>query len=196
MRGIHTCCPETVPTINLTQNVVEMDGTRAFWCVKHYLGSEYSSVNGFVLDHAPYARSQVTVMLNTAVMRLGYDFSVNANAVFLTFAPNPDDKFEIRYFALTDNTSSILADSTLSTGMMIDYGGTDDRDGWIAMDGITDHSGTGEKLALFNWLGVGTRSTDYCEAYDAGAATFRLKALSSTFYDGTTLVTGKKLIKL
>ena len=26
MRGINTCCPETVPTVNVYQNVVEMDG--------------------------------------------------------------------------------------------------------------------------------------------------------------------------
>ena len=197
MRGIHTCCPSPVSTINITQNVVEMDGTRAFWVQDRYVGSDYSIVNGFTLTYVPYARSQLSLLLNTAQMIQGVDFTVSASKVFLTFTPVATDNIVIRYFALTDSTSSILADSTLATGMMIGYGGSGTQDGWLEMDGSATHSGTGDNLALFNWLAIGTRSTDYCDAYVAGVGgTFKLKLVQTPYYNGTTLVTGKTLIKL
>ena len=196
MRGISTCCPEPVSTINITQNVVEMDGTRAFWVEQHFLGSEYVVASGFALTYVPYARSQLSLLLNTGAMRQGPDFTVTATKVYLTFVPQPDDKIVIRYFALTDGTSSVLADSTLTTGMTMGFGGTVIPDGWADMNGSTplsraEGSSSGK---LYEWCT--TYAPTYIKEENEEANTFTLISNKSTFYNGTTLVTGKTLIKL
>ena len=196
MRGIHTCCPEPVSTINITQNVVEMDGTRAFWVEQQFLGSEYVVASGFELDYVPYARSQLSLMLNSGAMRQGPDFTVTASRVYLTFVPAADDKIVIRYFALTDGTSSVLADSTLTTGMTMGFGGTVIPEGWVDMDGATalSRAAGSSSGALYTWCS--TYAPTYILSEDEEANTFTLIANASTFFNGTTLVTGKTLIKL
>ena len=196
MRGIHTCCPEAPSTINITQNVVEMDGTRAFWVVDRRLGSEYVVASGFTLSYTPYARSQLSVILNTAQLRQGVDFTVTANKVYLTFVPVADDKIVVRYFALTDGTSSVLADSTLTTGMTMGFGGTVIPDGWADMDGSTplSRAAGSESGELYTWCK--TYAPTYIKEENGDANTFTLISNKTTYYNGTTLVTGKTLIKL
>lgn len=196
MRGIHTCCPEPVRTVNVTENIVEMDGTRAFWCEQHFLGSQYVVASGFALDYVPYSRSQLSLMLNSGAMRQGYDFTVTATNVFLTFVPQADDKIVIRYFALTDGTSSVLADSTLTTGMTMGFGGTVVPGGWADMDGLTNLSSAVGSVTRDLYVWCGTYAPSYILSEDVEASTFKLISNKSTFFNGTTLVTGKTLIKL
>ena len=195
MRGIHTCCPSPVSTINVNQNIVEMDGTRAFWVEAASLGSAYNPATGIVLEYTPYARSQLSVILNTAQLRQGVDFTVSANAVYFTFVPVADDKIVVRYFALTDSTSSILADSTLTTGMTLGYSPASDTppSGWLFMDGSKAHLKTGDNAALWAFLAA---NTSYLVAGSYAGDTFTLALINTPFYNGTTLVTGKTLIKL
>lgn len=192
MRGINTCCPESPSTINITQNIVEMDGTRAFWCEDRLLGSAYNSSTGIVLRYVPYARSQLSLLLNTAQMRQGVDFAVSENAVYLTFVPQPDDKIVVRYFALTDGTSSVLADSTLVPGMTMGFSGSAIPDGWLDMDGDTVYAKAAPNDHLWDFLDV---NRDYLVEGSFAGETFKLKLLNTPFYNGTTLVTGKTLIK-
>ena len=196
MRGIHTCCPELVSTINVYQSVVEMDGTRAFWVEDRKLGSEYAVASGFTLTYTPYARSQLSVILNTAQLRQGVDFTVTANKVYLTFVPVADDNIVIRYFALTDGTSSVLADSTLTTGMTMGFGGVAIPEGWADMDGSTPLSRAAGSSSgdLYSWCK--TYAPTYIDEEDEDANTFTLISNKTTYYNGTTLVTGKTLIKL
>lgn len=196
MRGIHTCCPEAPSTINITQNIIEMDGTRAFWVEQSFLGSQYVAATGFALTYVPYARSQLSLLLNSGAMRQGPDFTVTASRVYLTFVPAADDKIVIRYFALTDGTSSVLADSTLTTGMTMGFGGTVIPEGWVDMDGTTPLSRAEGSVSgeLYTWCS--TYAPTYIKEEDEDANTFTLIANASTFYNGTTLVTGKTLIKL
>lgn len=191
IRGIHSCAPEPVSTINITQNIVEMDGTVAFWVETYLSGTEYNSATYVALEYVPYARSQVTVMLNSGVMRQGLDFSVDSDRVTLLFTPDATDKIHVRYFALTDGTSAMLADSTMSEGMMVGFSGSVAPDGWLLMDGSTDHliSAYG---ALNTWL---LANPDYEDVGDRTATTFRLKLINTPYYNGTTLVTGTTIIK-
>lgn len=191
-RGIHTGCPEAPSAINITQNIVEMDGTRAFWVEQYLTGVEYKNQtpDRIVLEYVPYARSQVTVMLNTTVLLQGIDFVVDNDRIVLTFTPEDTDKLHVRYFALTDGTSSVLADSTLSTGMTLGFGGTTIPTGWLEMDGTTPHLNS-SFLALSDWLTL--NGDELALSHDA--TSFVLKRIDTPYYNGTTLVTGKTIIK-
>ena len=201
MRGIHTCCPEPVLTVNVTENIVEMDGTRAFWAEKYMAGSTYNTLGTIALDYVPYARSQVTLMLNTAVMRQGVDFAVNNQSIQLLFTPENSDNIHVRYFALTDGTSSILADATLTPGMTVGSSSASDvpPSGWLFMDPTLPVATSGAHLKsayplLWTFL---ASNTDYLEpgSYADPSLTFKLKLINTPFYNGTTLVTGKTIIK-
>jgi hypothetical protein len=189
MRGIHTCCPEAPSTINITQNIVEVDGTRALWVEHFFTGLQAKALGYLPLTYSPYARSQVLLMLNSGVQRLGTDFSVNANQILLSFEPADADVLHVKYFALTDGTSTVTGDSSLAVGTLIGYGGTAIPDGWLDMDGTTSHAlATYPTLAA--WLLV---NTDY--ELSRSATHFVLKRLQSPYYDGTTLVSGKTIIR-
>lgn len=189
MRGIHTCCPEAPSTINISQNIIEMDGTRAFWAEKYLTGAQYKAVGYILLDYVPYTRSQATLILNSGVQRQPYDFAIFGNKVYLAFTPEDGDLLHFKYFALTDLTSNIVNDSSLATGSTIGFSGVDIPDGWLDMDGKTPHS-CAAYPDLTDWL---VANPTYALSNDGD--NFVLKALSSPYYDGTTLVTGKTIIK-
>lgn len=190
MRGIHTNCPEPVSTINITQNIIEMDGTRAFWDEVYTTGEVYIGAGGFIaLPYTPYARSQVTLILNTAVMRQGPDFTVANDRVYLNFTPALTDLLHVRYFALTDGSSSILADSTISAGMTVGFGGTVIPTGWLELDGSTSHLQSSYPV-LWAWLQL---NTGY--VLSSTATHFVLNKIDTPFYNGTTLVSGKTIVK-
>ena len=190
MRGIHTCCPESPSTINIVQNIVEMDGTRAFWAEKYLTGAEYKAAGNYIqLDHVPYTRSQATLILNSGVQRQPYDFAISGDKVFLAFVPNDADLIHFKYFALTDGTSNVVNDSSLPVGSMIGFSGSSIPDGWMEMDDGSTHL-KATYPALWAWLVI---NTDYAVASDE--TTFTLKSLSTPYYDGTTLVVGKTIIK-
>lgn len=190
MRGINTCCPETVPTVNVYQNVVEMDGTRAFWAEKYLTGAQYKAVGWIQLDYVAYTRSQCTLILNSGVQRQPNDFVVSGDKVYLSFVPQDGDLIHFKYFALTDGTSNVVNDSSLPTGSMIGFSGATIPDGWLEMDGTTPHP-RAAYAALVVWL---TANPDYLHA-DSDDTNFVLKALNTPYYDGTTLVVGKTIIR-
>ncbi len=189
MRGINTCCPETVPTVNVYQNVVEMDGTRAFWAEKYLTGAQYKAVGWIQLDHVVYTRSQCTLILNSGVQRQPNDFVVSGDKVYLSFVPQDDDLIHFKYFALTDGTSNVVNDSSLPTGSMIGFSGATIPDGWLEMDGTTPYA-CAAYADLVVWL---TANPDYALSNDG--TNFVLKALNTPYYDGTTLVVGKTIIR-
>ena len=191
MRGISTCCPEPVSTINITQNVVEMDGTRAFWCEKYLTGAQYLAVGYIPLDYVPYTRSQASFVLNSGTQRQPNNFVVDGKKVYLAFTPQPDDELHFRYFALTDSTSNIVNDSSLPTGSMIGFSGDTIPDGWLDMDGSAPHSAAAY-ANLVIWL---TANPTFATFSAPDPTTFVLKALKTPYYDGTSLVTGKTIIK-
>ena len=192
MRGIHTCCPEAPSTINITQNIIEMDGTRAFWAEKYLTGAQYLAVGYILLDYVPYTRSQASLVLNSGTQRQPTDFVIDGNKVYLAFTPQPDDKLHFRYFALTDSTSTIVNDSTLPTGSMIGFSGTTIPDGWLDMDGTTKHT-LSVYPNLVIWLVANPDYYTVLGGDDEGK--FTLRSLNTPYYDGTTLVTGKTIIK-
>ena len=189
MRGIHTCCPSPVSTINITQNIIEMDGTRAFWAEKYLTGAQYKAAGYIQLDHVPYTRSQATLILNSGVQRQPYDFAISGDKVYLAFVPNDADLIHFKYFALTDGTSNVVNDSTLPVGSMIGFSGSSIPDGWLDMDGTTSHA-CASFVGLTAWL---VANPDYAKSNDG--TNFVLKALNTPYYDGTTLVVGKTIIK-
>ena len=193
MRGIHTCCPEAPSIININQNILQMDGTRAFWLEVYFTGADYLSmyapVGGMPLAFPPYTRSQTTLVMNSGVQRYDHDFVINGAKLALKFAPDAGDLFQFKYFALTDSTSTIVYDSSLAVGTMVGYGGSTSVQGWLLMDGTTSHL-KGVYPELWAFLDV---HTDLLASSDA--TTFTLKSIQSPFYDGNTLVTGATIIK-
>ena len=194
MRGIHTSCPEPVSTINIVQNIVEMDGTRAFWDEVYTTGAAYSYLNYIALPYTPYARSQVTLMLNTAVMQQGPDFTVANNRIYLNFTPAAADLIHVRYFALTDGSSSILADSTIIAGMTVGYSGVSIPTGWLELDGVDANS---HLISSYQTLWDNFLNTVAGAGYvkSSTATHFVLNKIDTPFYNGTTLVSGKTIIK-
>ena len=193
MRGIHTCCPEAPSTININQNIIQMDGTRAFWLEVYFTGADYNSmyapVGGLSLAFPPYTRSQTTLVMNSGVQRYGHDFVINGSRLALNFTPAAGDLFQFKYFALTDSTSTIVHDSSIAVGTMVGFGGSGEVPGWHRMDGSTPRpKGNYPQL----WAFLETHS-DLLESSDA--TTFTLKLIQSPFYDGNTLVTGATIIK-
>ena len=189
MRGIHSCCPEPVSEVTINQNIVEVDGTRAFWVEAYCTGAQYKATGYLPLAYVPYTRSQSLLVLNSGVQRQGTDFVVSNDRVNLTFAPQDADVIMFKYFALTDGTSNILNDSTLTTGMTVGFSGAVIPSGWLDMDGTTVYT-VAAYPALAAWLAI---NTDYAESLDA--SNFVLKHISTPYYDGTTLVSGKTIIK-
>ena len=192
MRGIHTCCPEAPSIININQNIIQMDGTRAFWLAVSFTGADYNNFYagvGFPLAYVPYTRSQATLVWNSGVQELGKDFIINGDRVFLNFTPDADDRFQFKYFALTDGTSTITYDSSLAVGTLVGFGGVTAPAGWFVMDGTTPHP-QGSYPELWTFLQA---HTDLLASSDA--TTFTLKSIQSPFYDGNTLVTGSTIIK-
>lgn len=192
MRGIHTCCPEAPSVINITQNIIEMDGTRAFWVDQYLLGSGVSS-NSITLEYVPYARARVFVMLNTATMRQGFDYSVLGNKITLNFTPASDDLLHINYFALTDGTSTLVNDNSFSTGMTIGFGGAagTEPEGWLRMDGTTLHLRT-SYAGLAAWLDA---NDSYLNLTLTTGTHFVLKALQTSFFHEGSLIAGPTIIK-
>ena len=189
MRGIHTSCPEPVSTINITQNIVEMDGTRAFWDEVYTTGTVYLALGYIALPYTPYARSEVMLVLNTSVQRQGTNFTVANNRIYLNFTPGAADLIHVRYFALTDGSSSILADSTIATGMTVGYSGVSIPSGWLELDGSTSHLQSSYP-ELWVYLQA---NTGYL--LSSTATHFVLNKIDTPFYNGTTLVSGKTIIK-
>jgi hypothetical protein len=188
MRGIHTACPEA-PDITVTQNIIQMDGTTSFFVRQQFTGAQYLAIGYLPLDYVPYARSSFVLILNTGVQQYTTDYTVQGDRAYLSFVPQAGDNITVRYFALTDGSTAVTNDSSLSTGMTMGFGGATIPDGWLDMDGSTSHA-LSAYPALAAWLVANP-------TYEASrtATHFVLRLLSSTFYDGTTIVSGKTLIK-
>lgn len=193
-RGIHTCCPEAPSTINVTVNNLELDGETALFVEELFVGTDVTS-RTLTLTYTPYESASVHVMLNSTVMRPTFDYTVVADKIVFTFDVDSDDNIHVRYLRVGGGTVSII-ESALAVGTLVGYGSaTTPPDGWLLMDGTTKVYQS-VYPELYTHLAANTHLTDGSGDDTPGSGVYYiLKSISTSYYDGATLVTGNTIIK-
>lgn len=194
VRCCNTCCPEA-PAISVTQNILTLDGETAYWRDENYLGENATS-RVITLPYTPYSAATVQVSLNTGVLRRTHDFVVVANTIRLMFDPADDDKIHVRYLTVGSGTVTLMS-SDSSVGQLSGFSGSTAPDGWFLMDGSQVVDAT-TYTELHAFLAAHTDLTDGAGAiYGADEDSYKLKALSSSFYDvaSGTMVVSNTIIK-
>jgi hypothetical protein len=187
-RGIFNCVPEGPSTINVTSNIIELDGNRLLIWNDLFNGSDVSNER-VTLTYQPYAGQTVLVMLNSGVMRPGVDFRVVGKYVYFNFTPVAADKIHVRYW-----TNEKQAPVIQTTGLIVGFGGQVAPVGgeWLAMDGATTVS-----MSLYpdlhTFLSLNLHLT--VQGTNQGTGPYTLKHLPFTYYDGSQLLTGTNVIK-
>jgi hypothetical protein len=195
MRGIHTCCPEPVSTINITQNILQMDGETAFFVDEHFVGSAVS--NGILtLSYTPYAAASVQLSLNSGVQRLGVDFIVVGRKVqFISFVPQATDLLHVRYFSSESGAASIVGDTGLATGFTMGYSSPSIPDGWLLMDGVTKVYDLAATEDLYAFLGSNLHLV--LASSSDGTGLYRtLKSIQTPYYVDGQIMAGNTIIKI
>jgi hypothetical protein len=194
MRGIHTCCPEAPSTINITQNVVEMDGDTAFFVDERFTGAQV--VNGVLtLSHVPYAASSVQLALNSGVQRLGVDFIVVGNKLqFVSFAPQASDILHVRYFSTETGAVTIPSGTELPTGFTLGYSAANIPDGWLLMSAATTVTNGEATALLFAFLTANPHLIN--ETPGEGVVSYTLKAIQTPYYVDGQIMAGNTIIKI
>lgn len=192
MRGIHTCCPEAPSTINITQNIIEMDGETAFFVDERFTGAE-APTGVITLDYTPYAAASVQVSLNSGVQRPVNDYVVVGKQVRLNFIPETTDKIHVRYFSKESGAAVVPGGSELPTGFTMGYNGIGEApDGWLYLDGVQTVTAAHEDL--FAYL---VANTHLLTDYTPGDTTLTLRNIQTPYYDAEsgTMQVGKTIIK-
>lgn len=192
MRGIHTCCPEAPSTINISQNIVEMDGETAFFVDERFTGAE-APTGVITLDYTPYAAASVQVSLNSGVQRPVNDYVVVGKQVRLNFIPETTDKIHVRYFSKESGAAVVPGGSELPTGFTMGYNGIGEApDGWLYLDGVQTVTAAHEDL--FAYL---VANTHLLTGYTPGDTTLTLRNIQTPYYDAEsgTMQVGKTIIK-
>jgi hypothetical protein len=193
-RGIHSHSPEAPSTINVIQNIVQLDGRTTIWVDEQFTGSDLVG-RLLTLSYIPYSSSTILLSLNSGVQRIGEDFTVFNNKITFTFDVPPSDSIHVRYIKVGAGVSTIVG-ADLAVGTMVGYGAlTAPPDGWLAMNGTTKVYDTVYPL-LFGFLSsnlhlttTGTTSVDGTGTY------YTLKSITTSYYDGTQFVQGTTIIK-
>lgn len=97
-------CPEAVPTINITQNTIAVDGTTSNFYNDYFLGSDVVA-NQLTLSHTPAVAHAVQMSVNGVVQGenttgVQKNFSIAANIVTLLFVPNAADSIHFWYLGV------------------------------------------------------------------------------------------------
>jgi hypothetical protein len=188
-RGIHTCCPEAPSTINVTQNIVELDGKSAIFTDETFTGGNVLS-RVLTLSLRPYSQASTQVIYNSATLRPVFDYTVVGRTIVFTFDPSSADSIYVRYLVV-DGGNVSLDSAALAVGTMTGFGsiGTAPA-GWLLMDGAQQVTGSSHP-ALYNFLTANLHLT----VEGATGATYTLKPLSTSYYDGATVLVGTTIIK-
>lgn len=192
MRGIHTVCPEAPSTINVTQNIVEMDGENSFFVDERFTGADVVS-GVLTLSHTPYAAASVQVSLNSGVQRPTSDFIIVGNTVRFIFVPAAADAIHVRYFALESGSTTVPGGTSLPTGFTLGYNGSTEPEGWLFMRPAT--TVTAALDALFAFLTVNPHLIN--ETPGAGVESYTLREIMTPYFDVSTgtMVQGATIIK-
>jgi len=195
-RGIHSCCPEAPSTINITQNIVQLDGETTIFMDEQFMGS--SVVGGLLtLSKTPYAAASVYVALNSGLQRQGVDYNVVNNKLFFLFDVAVSAVIHVKYMAVGDGVSiNTVVGSGLTTGTIVGYGAAGIApDGWVLMDGATKVYDTAY-AALFAFLAAHLHLTDGTGEHTDGTGDYYvLKSVATSYFDGSAFVTGNTIIK-
>jgi hypothetical protein len=106
-RGIHSSCPEAPSTINVTQNILKLDGSDAYFMDEIFTGAQIiASGNAAVLSRFPYTTASVTVFLNSGAQRYNIDYYIDRNRVVFYFPVDVDDTVTIKYISATTSVTS------------------------------------------------------------------------------------------
>lgn len=94
-------CPEAVPTINVTQNTIAVDGTTSTFYNDYFLGSDVVA-NQLTLTHIPVVPHAIQMSVNGVVQGenttgVAKNFSIAADVVTLLFTPNAADSIHFWY---------------------------------------------------------------------------------------------------
>lgn len=195
MRGIHTCCPSPVSTINITQNVVQMDSETAFFVDERFTGADVTG-GVLTLSHTPHAAASVQLALNSGVQRLGVDFLVVGDKIqFVSFSPADTDVLHIRYFSTESGTATVPAADELPTGFTMGYSGATIPDGWLLMDGVTKVYDLAATETLYAFLGANAHLVLESGSDDSGDYHV-LKAIQTPYYVDGQIMAGNTIIKI
>lgn len=190
-RGIHSCCPEAPSTINVTRNVIELDGETTVFRDEWFTGAQVSGGN-ITLSATPYTASTVQLALNALTQRLNVDYIVVGDRVALNFTPAPADVLHFRYLVVGEGTSTVVG-SGLAVGTLVGYGSIGVApDGWLLMNG-TQQVTVAAYPDLHAFLALNLHLT--VEGTSQGSGPYTLKSVLSSYYNGTTLVSGTTIIK-
>ena len=193
MRGIHTCSPEPVSTINITQSIVQMDSDTAFFVDERFTGANV--VNGILtLSYTPHAAASVHLYLNTGAQLPVSNYVVVGNTIRFTFTPAVDDKIHVKYFSTQSGVVAPDADTGLPSGFTMGFSGvTSVPDGWLLMSAET--SVTAAAFAdLFAFLTSNPHLIN--ETPGEGVTTYTLKAIQTPYYIDGQIMAGNTIIKI
>lgn len=193
-RGIHSHCPEAPSTINVTQNIVQLDGQVTVWVDEQYTGADVPS-RMLTLSGVPYSASSILLSLNSGVQRLGEDFTAYNNKIVFEFDLKPTDTIHVRYVRVGEGVSALVG-ADLPFGTMVGYATLlAPPSGWLKMDGTTRVYNTvysdlyGFLASNLHLTTTGTPTTDGTGTY------YTLKSMTTSYYDGTQFVQGTTIIK-
>lgn len=195
-RGIHSSCPEGPSTINVTQNIVTLDGEKTVWAEDQFRGDEVLN-RKITLRKTPYSPAAVHLYLNSGAQRAGVDYTVLGNVVSFTFDPDPADSIYVKYVHVSGGLVS-LADSGVSVGTLVGFGSGTPPFGWFKMDGVQKVYSE-YHTQLFSFLDENTHLTveesDGPGTSSDGNQYYTLKNIVSSYFDGTQLLAGTTIIK-
>jgi hypothetical protein len=191
-RGIHSCCPEAPTTINVTQNIVELDGYETLWRDEYYTGAQVVA-DQLTLSYAPYAQASVQVILNSGTQRQGTDYTIIGNVITFTFTPAATDVIHVRYVTVGAGTVA-LNDGAFPVGTTIGYNGASAPTGWFMLDGDQVVTKAGHPV-LYAFLELNLDLVAAVVPQDPADHTLSL--LPITYYDPatTSMVYGNTIIK-
>lgn len=193
-RGIHSHCPEAPSVINVTQNIVELDGQTTIWVDEQYTGADLVG-SMLTLGGIPYSASSILVSLNSGVQRIEEDFTAYNNKIVFTFTPALTDIIHVRYIKVGEGVSALVG-ANLAVGTMVGYATLQaPPSGWLVMNGTTKVYST-VYSALFGFLGSNLHlTTTGTTAVDGNGTYYTLKSITTSYYDGTQFVQGTTIIK-
>lgn len=195
MRGIHTVCPEAPSTINVVQNIVQMDSETAFFVSEHFVGSQVVS-GVLTLSHAPHAAASVQLAVNALVQRLGVDYRVVGRTVqFISFVPQAADVLDVQYFSTESGTTTVPSGDAFATGFTMGYSGATLPDGWLFLDGSTKVYDIVATEALYGFLALNAHFVD-SSGTDGTGDYYVLKLIQTPYYSAGTMLAGNTIIKI
>lgn len=193
-RGIHSHCPEAPSTINVTQNIVTLNGGQTIWQDDQFTGAEVVNKK-ITLSKVPYSPSSVHVVLNSGVQRLNVDYHLDGDIITFTFTPAASDFINVKYVYVSGGLTS-LQDSGVATGTMVGFGGVTAPTGWLLMNGVqkVNIEYYGDLYAFLD-SNQHLTSGDGDDGGGSGGQYYVLKNILTSYFDGTQLVSGTTIIK-